>query len=151
MSHELTACSCVIAIIQVRQGVLCHAIALPASTVMREYYIPISPCVHSLEPLHSNLGLSHALLSCRGGMVALVTAGTVVIVCAAALLVTKTRLVPLVKERWNMQPYESVDPERSVNSIDTIPLRDIKVDNEATSEAPTSARSRSPGRTQGFS
>ncbi|KAL3138709.1 hypothetical protein ABBQ32_006464 [Trebouxia sp. C0010 RCD-2024] len=92
-----------------------------------------------------------AVFSTKGAIAGLVTAGGVVIVVyAAAMVATKTSFIQLVKEQWNMQPYESVDPEQSVNSINTIQLRDIKVDNEATSEASSSARSRSPGRTQGF-
>ena len=71
-----------------------------------------------------------------------------VLVSVAALIVTKTNVVPLVKERWNVQSYEAVESEQSVNGINTISLQDIKVDNEAASAAPTSARSRSPTRTQ---
>ena len=70
------------------------------------------------------------------------------LVCAAALIVTQTNVVPLVKERWNTQSYEAVESEQSVNTENTIPLRDIKVDNEAVPESPSSACCRSPGRTQ---
>ena len=76
----------------------------------------------------------------------LTAAGSVIVIaCVAALVVTKTSFVPFVKQRWNMQSYEPVDSERSINSIS---LRDIKVENEAVSEAASSTRSRSPGRTQ---
>lgn len=97
------------------------------------------------------LPLSHALLPCRGGIAGLATVGSLmIIVCAAALLVTKTNVVPLVKERWNMQLYEAVQSEQSVDAENTIPLSDIKVDSEAVSGSPSSARSRSPARTQAF-
>ena len=101
--------------------------------------------------MHIHLALSHGLLSCRGGIAGLATIGSVVVfVCAAAVVVTKTNFVPLLKERWNMQSYEAVESVQSVSSNNTIPLRDIKVDSEAASEAPSSARSRSPSRTQAF-
>lgn len=95
------------------------------------------------------LPLLHALLWCRGGITTLVMVGSVMaLVCAAALVVTKTNVVPLVKERWNMQSYEAVESEQSVSAENTIALRDIKVDNEVVPESPSSARSRSPARTQ---
>lgn len=73
-----------------------------------------------------------------------------VLASAAVLIVTKTNLVPLVKEQWSMQSYEAVESEQSESAINTISLQDIKVDNEAVSAPPTSARSRSPTRTQAF-
>ena len=95
--------------------------------------------------------MSHALLWCRAGIAGLVTVGSVMVaVCAAALIVTRTNAISVVKERWNMQSYEAVEPEQSVNNVNTISLQDIKVDNDAVSEAPSSARSRSPARTQAF-
>ena len=57
-------------------------------------------------------------------------------------------MVSLVKEHWNMQSYEAVESEQSVDAENSIPSRDIKVDNEGAPESPSSARSRSPGRTQ---
>lgn len=59
-------------------------------------------------------------------------------------------MVSIVKERWNMQSYEAVEPAQSSNTGNIISLQDIKVDNDAVSEAPSSARSRSPARTQAF-
>lgn len=73
------------------------------------------------------------------------TAAVIVLACVAAVVVTKTNFVPFVKQRWNMQSYEAVDSERSINSIS---LPDIVVEDEAVSEAASSTRSRSPGRTQ---
>ena len=61
----------------------------------------------------------------------LLAAGSIMaIVCAVALTVTKTNLVPFVKQRWNMQPYEAVESERPTNSTNSIPLQNIKVDSE---------------------
>ena len=73
-----------------------------------------------------------------------------VAVCTAALIVTRTNTVSVVKERRNMQSYEAVEPEQPVNTINTISLQDIKVDSDAVSEALSSARSRSPAQTQGL-
>ena len=109
--------------------------------------LTVSKQAHALA-IVTCVPVSYALLPCRGGIASLATVGSVlVLVCAAALVVTKTNVVPFVKERWNMQLYEAVESEQSADAENPIPLRNIRVNNEAVPESPSSARSRSPART----
>lgn len=70
-----------------------------------------------------------------------------IIVCAVALVVRKTNLVTSLKDRWQAQPYEAVGDTGKAAAAGSISLSDVRIDNEAVSDAASSTRSRSPGRT----
>ena len=70
-----------------------------------------------------------------------------IIVCAVALVVRKTNLVTGLKDRWQAQPYEAVRDTGKATAAGGISLSDVRIDNEAVSDAASSTRSRSPGRT----
>ena len=70
-----------------------------------------------------------------------------IIVCAVALVVRKTNLVTSLKDRWQAQPYEAVGVTGKATAAGGISLSDVRIDNEAVSDAASSTRSRSPGRT----
>lgn len=73
--------------------------------------------------------------------------GMLVIVCAVALVVRRTNLVTSLKDRWQAQPYEAVGDTGKATAAGGISLSDVRIDNEAVSDAASSTRSRSPGRT----
>lgn len=87
---------------------------------------------------------------CRGAAAgAAIAIGSVIVLCAVALVLKKTNLVPRLQEGWRRQPYEAVshDNNRSF-SLSSIALGDIRIDHDSGSEIVSSARSRSPNRTR---
>ncbi len=103
------------------------------------------------SPLQKSLNTQQGSLSdCvyRGAAEGAAAVGAMlVIVCAVALVVRKTNLVTSLKDRWQAQPYEAVGDTGKATTAGGISLSDVRIDNEAVSDAASSTRSRSPGRT----
>ena len=73
------------------------------------------------------------------------------VVVAAALIVYKTRFGMGLRDRWYAQPYQEVETtSKDTGSSSGIPLTDVRIDEHGSLavHTPTSARSRSPGRTR---
>ena len=99
------------------------------------------------ESLNTQYG-SFSNCVCRGAAEGAAAVGAMlVIVCAVALVVRRTNLVTSLKDGWQAQPYEAVGDTGKATAAGGISLSDVRIDNEALSDAASSTRSRSPGRT----